>query len=90
MYEVLYTAQARSAILALKPKEKLQIESAVLRISADPWIGKRLTQELAQFYSCRTGVYRIVYKVFKQEIRVVVFSVGHRKSVYDQLSRKLS
>ena len=90
MYEVLYTAQARAAILELKSKEKLQIEHAVLRLSADPFIGKRLTQELAQFYSYRTGVYRIVYKIFRKEIRVVVFAVGHRKSVYEQLSRKLS
>lgn len=90
MYEVFYTAQAKEAILALTGKDRAQIEVAIHRLQADPSLGKRLTQQLSQFYSYRTGVYRIIYKTYRKELRIIIFAMGHRKSVYQTLSRKLS
>jgi len=89
MYSVLYTSEARSFIEACDKKIKRQLKAAVERIAATPAIGKRLTQELSRFWVYRTGDYRIIYRVSHSEIVVVIIAIGHRRDVYEKISRKL-
>lgn len=89
MYSVLYTSEARSFIEACDKKIKRQLKAAVERIAATPAIGKRLTQELSRFWAYRAGDYRIIYRVSHSEIVVVIIAIGHRRDVYEKISRKL-
>ena len=50
-------------------------------------IGKRL--EPADFWSLRVGDYRVIYRIDKEEKRVVILFIGHRNKVYDDFSKML-
>jgi mRNA interferase RelE/StbE len=89
MYRLLYTQEAKTAIDKLSLKKKRQIKEAVERIAENPEIGKYLTAELKGLVSYRSGDYRIIYRIYHKEIIVLILTMGQRKDVYQQLSRKL-
>ena len=88
MYEILYTAQARSAIEALPRKKKHQIRDTIERLGTDPSMGKLLTRELSAFWSCRSGDLRIIYRVIHERVIIIILAIGHRKNIYKQLKRR--
>lgn len=62
-----------------------QIKKAIDALACHPEpenLGKQLKGNLAEFYSYRTGDYRIIYQVDKGEIKILVFRIAHRKEVY--------
>ncbi len=88
MFELLYTREAKDNIDKLSIKKKRQIKDALERIAADPETGKHLSHDLKGLYSCRSGDYRIIYKVFREKVTVLVITVDHRKDVYEKLPKK--
>ncbi len=79
--------------LRLKPKvqkniDKLpeQYRQRVLEIleaiEADPFAGKKLHGQREGHYSVRVWPYRIIYKIYKNELLIVVIDFGHRGGVY--------
>lgn len=88
MYKILYTKEAKTAIEKLSLKKKHQIKEAVERIANNPEIGKHLTQELKGLSSYCSGDYRIIYRIYHNEILVLILAIGHRKDAYEQVSRK--
>ncbi|MCQ9208550.1 MAG: type II toxin-antitoxin system RelE/ParE family toxin [Omnitrophica bacterium] len=89
MHRILYTKEAKTAIDKLPLKKQRQIKEAVERIASNPEIGKHLIQELKGLSSYRSGDCRIIYKADHKEILVLILTVGHRKDIYKQISRKL-
>ena len=89
MHRLVYTAEAKKEIQNLPKGIQQQLKGAAERLAANPQIGKRLTQELSSFWSYRSGDYRILYKVFHQEVVVMILTVGNRKTVYEKASRGL-
>ena len=49
---------------------------------------KKLKSKFA-LYRLRAGDYRIVYTIEHQKIIVYVIAIGHRKEVYETLSRRI-
>lgn len=88
MYKLAYTKEAKSQIDKLSGAVRIQIKEAIEKIASDPSIGKRLTHELSDFMSHRSGDYRIIYQIHNQEVMVLIVSIGHRKDVYEKLSRR--
>lgn len=90
MYNIVYAKEAKNIIHSLSNKKKLQIEDAIKRIATNPKIGKFLTQELKGLVSYRSGPYRIIYRIYHNEIMVLILTIGHRKDVYRKMSRRLN
>jgi len=90
MYRILYTREAKSVIDALPAKKKRQIKDATERIAGNPEIGKRLAHELQGLWSYRSGVYRILYRIYHNDIVVIILTIGHRKDVYKKISRAIA
>ena len=88
MYKLAYTEEAKSKIDRFDAVVKRQLKAAIERIAQNPDIGKKLTHELSGFWSYRSGDYRLVYQIFHKEVFVLVVTMGHRKKVYEELSRK--
>lgn len=88
MFNLLYTEETKSFIEKLPVKKKRQIKDAVERLAAEPAIGKRLTHELSGLWSYRCGDYRIIYRVEHQRVLIIVLAVGHRRDIYQTLSRR--
>jgi len=90
MYDLVYSREARDKIARLTPKIRRQLKKSIERLAQNPNLGKQLTQELAQYWSYRSGDYRIIYQLFRKELRILILTVGDRKEVYKSLARKLS
>lgn len=65
------------------------IESKIQEIAREPEIGKGLNRDLEGYHSVRLDRFnfRIVY--FYDERRVIIHAVGHRKGIYEDMSRHL-
>lgn len=82
-YRVLYTEEAAHRIGKLDKAVKERVGKAIVRLSVNPDLGKRLTGLLSDRRSYRVGDWRILYKVRKNELVILVLTVGHRSNVYD-------
>ncbi|MDP8230469.1 MAG: type II toxin-antitoxin system RelE/ParE family toxin [Candidatus Gorgyraea atricola] len=90
MYKIAYTKEAKERIDKLDKKKKRQIKEAVERIAQNPEIGKQLLHEFKGLSSYRSGDYRVIYRVYHQEILILILTIGHRKDIYKLLKRKLA
>ncbi len=86
---VLYTASAARAIRKLDPQVARRVRKAIEILSAEPLRGKPLQLDLNGLRSWRTGDFRIVYRLIDDRLEILVVAVGHRREVYDQLSKRL-
>ena len=85
MYKLAYTTEAREQISSLQKPVRAQLKKAIDRLSVEPKLGKRLTNDLDGLWSYRSGDWRIIYQVHHQELLIIIIAVGDRKDVYKQL-----
>jgi len=81
-YRLVYTREFARQIRRLDRHVKGQIEKALEKIRLDPTLGKKLTGILADRWSFRSGDYRILYRIQRDQLVILVLTVGHRKDVY--------
>ena len=73
----------------LPPDVKRQIKQALVYLGKVPEAGRPLTGELAGLHSYRARRFRIVYHLVESERRVLILHVGHRRTVYEELAKRL-
>ena len=89
MHKLLYTDEAKKQISKIRDARlKLKIQEATEEIAKDPNVGKALTRELKGRYSYRVSYYRIIYRIYHDQIVVLILTVGHRREVYSKSARK--
>ena len=81
-YRIRYTEEAARRINKLDKTVKERVSNAIIRLSENPELGKRLTGLLSDRWSYRVGDWRILYKVRRKEVVILVLTVGHRSDVY--------
>ena len=79
-----YTPQAKEGIEKLsKIGLKHIAEKSLLKISANPYIGKKLLGKLHGLYSSRiTRKYQIIYQIISDKTTVLTIDIAHRKESY--------
>lgn len=88
-YTVLFKVPARRAVASMDRGVRLRIFNALQRIASQPSLGKPLRAPLQGLWSYRTGDWRIVYEIHQHIITVVVVGVGHRREIYENITRLL-
>lgn len=83
MFRLHISTKAEKQIKRIKKKRQIQIIQILTELKEDPFLGKPLSREFSGKFSYRFGVYRIIYKVNKQDQIIEILSVGHRASVYN-------
>ena len=70
-------------------KNKTMIKRAIEeRLATNPEIyGKPLQRTLKGYWKLRVGEYRVVFKIFGNDIRI--FGIIHRRRVYEIIGRRL-
>jgi mRNA interferase RelE/StbE len=81
-YRAVYTEEAARQIRKLDNPIQQRIRKAVERLCIHPELGKRLTGVLSDRWSYRIGDWRILYRTRKQELLLLVLTIGHRREVY--------
>ena len=85
VYKIEFSGQAGKAlgwIVKREPALGRRIAAALEGLAKDPFQGKSLKGELKGRYSYRIGSYRILYRVFKNQLLVIVIDISHRRDIY--------
>ena len=83
MFKVRISTHAAKQIKNLPEKINEAVIESFQELKDDPYLGKELSRELAQRYSYRISVYRIIYKINDKDNIINILSVGNRATVYD-------
>ena len=78
-----------AVIRLLPPEVKRSVKAAIRAIAADPNCGEPLRRELEGYRKYRVRRFRIVYRSDVKTRTVRVMAVGHRRSVYEELTARL-
>jgi mRNA interferase RelE/StbE len=73
-------------IRSLHPDLKRSIKAAVRAIVSDPACGEPLRRELDGLWKFRVRRFRIVYAVDCKTRTIRLMAVGHRQSIYEELT----
>jgi mRNA interferase RelE/StbE len=85
-YTVIVQPAAERAIAKLSRKLQARVQAALTRLQAEPR-GPGTTKMAGELhpYRVRVGKYRVLFDVFDDTRRVIVWAVGPREHVYDQI-----
>ena len=92
MYRVKLTPTAALMFNNLHPTIKKQLksilkESILKELYENPYLGKGLRDELADFRSLRMKRYRAIYQIDYQNKEVIIYAIGHRRNIYTSVYR---
>jgi mRNA interferase RelE/StbE len=89
-YNLFYHPDVDKADLPMiDEKNKTMIKRAIEeRLATNPEVyGKPLQRTLKGYWKLRVGEYRVVFKIFGNDIRI--FGIIHRRRVYEIIGRRL-
>ena len=89
LYRLRVADHAATVLRTLHPNIKRKIKSALHAITADPFTGKALGDELSGLRSCRVSRFRIVYRL-AQNRDVEIVAIGPRERIYEETFRLIS
>ena len=75
-------------IRSLHPDLKRSIKSAIRAIASNPECGEPLLRELDGMWKFRVRRFRIVYAIDRKARAIRLMAVGHRQSVYEELTAR--
>jgi mRNA interferase RelE/StbE len=86
LWTVEYTESAYKEISSLDGSTKKIIKKTIEdKLMVDPLkFGLPLRRNLSGLFKLRVGNYRIIYQIKKNEVIVLVVTIGHRSKVYEK------
>ena len=84
MFKVKLTAKAKKELKKISRQRQLALGQIFDELKDFPNLGKPLGRELKGKFSYRINVYRILYKVNKEDKIIYVLTAGHRSSAYQK------
>ena len=88
-YRLRVADHAATVLRTLHPNIKRKIKAALQAISADPFAGKALGEELSGLRSYRVSRFRIVYRLAPDKV-IEIVAVGPRERIYEETFRLIS
>ena len=82
MYQIVLKKAAQRSLKKIDKRYKKRITQAIFALANDSHLGKQLGGSLRGFYSVRVWPYRIVYKIYQQDLVILVVEIAHRQGVY--------
>ena len=82
MYQVVLKKAAQKSFNKIDKRYKKRITQTIFALAENPYLGKQLEGSLQGFYSTRVWPYRIVYKIYQQDLVILVVEIAHRQGVY--------
>jgi len=82
MYDLKFKKSALKFFTKLNTFDQKTIGKKIEKLKSNPELGKPLTGNLSGLWSLRTGKYRILYEIIKNQLLIYVLNIGHRKNIY--------
>ena len=84
MYKVIFDDNAIEFLKNLDKKNQERIFNKIMSTKEDPFhYFEKLTSK--KQYKLRVGDYRVIADIDKNEIKILVLLIGHRKNIYDTI-----
>ena len=84
MYKVIFDDKAIEFLEKLDKKNKKRIFNKIISTKDDPFhFFEKLTKR--DLYKLRVGDYRVIADISKNEIKILILLIGHRKNIYDKI-----
>jgi mRNA interferase RelE/StbE len=84
---LIYAKEARERIRSLPPEIKRGIRQTLEGLQENPYLGKPLRRELTGFWSLPFKHHRIIYRPLEGGKKLQIYSVGHRKEIYQEFAK---
>lgn len=86
-YAVSIKGSALRSLKAIPAKDRKRLQALIDALETDPFpsSARRLTAPGDPIYKLRSGVYRILFEVDSNALRVSVLRIAHRREVYERL-----
>lgn len=85
-YQVVYTKQAIKSLSKIDQAQQRMIiawiEKNLINTENPKSLGKKLKGDLKEYWRYRVGKYRILADIDNDEIKIIIFNIGHRKDIY--------
>lgn len=82
MYQIILKKVAQKSLKKIDQRYQSKIRRLIFKLRDNPFLGKRLEGELKEFRSIRAWPHRIVYKIYKQDLVILVIEITHRQGIY--------
>ena len=84
MFKVIFDDKAIEFLEKLDKKNRERIFNKIMVTKEDPFhYFEKLTAK--DYYKLRVGNYRVIADINKNEIKILVLLIGHRKNIYDKI-----
>jgi len=87
-YKIEFSEFALKTIKKLDSTARKQIlkyiSQVLLRVDDPHLLGKALTGNFGGFWRYRTGHFRIICKIYDEQMIVLILRVAHRKNAYEE------
>ncbi len=82
MYQIVLSRIAEKDLDKVNKKYKPHIFAALFDLRKNPYLGKKLEGKFRDCYSLRIGIYRIIYKIYKNKLNILIIRIGPRQGAY--------
>ena len=84
MYTVVFDDNAIEFLEKLEKKDQKRIFNKIISTKENPFhFFEKLTKR--DLYKLRVGEYRVIADISKNEIKIMILVIGHRKNIYDKI-----
>jgi mRNA interferase RelE/StbE len=84
-FAIYFHEKAAKELNKLDKPARERIKKEIEKLSEYAEKGKHLKH--CNFWSLRIGDYRAIYEINKQENKIIILFIGHRKSVYEDFTK---
>ncbi|ONK24680.1 addiction module toxin RelE [Bacillus sp. VT-16-64] len=85
-YQIVYTKKAIKSLSKIDPAQQRMIiawiEKNLINTENPKSLGKNLKGNLKEYWRYRVGNYRILADINNDEVKIIIFNIGHRKDIY--------
>ncbi len=81
-WEVRLTKEAQKELNRIPAFYQTKIILAFQCLAQDPFSGKKLNGKLSGLYTYRVWPYRIIYKLYKNQLLIIIIHITHRQGAY--------
>lgn len=85
-YQIIYTKKAIKSLSKIDQSQQRMIiawiEKNLVNTENPQSLGKSLKGNLKEYWRYRVGHYRILADINNDEIKIIIFNIGHRKDIY--------
>lgn len=81
-YKIVIPRKVQKDLNAVDKRYKQRIQAALVSLSSDPLLGKKLDGKYKGQRSYEVWPYRIIYEIIKNKLIILIIRIHHRQGAY--------